>query len=127
MVRIIGFISQRLKGFGTFQFSLKVLTFILFSILIVSCASDKKSSEELKKEEQRKLKLLEETKCKKDEFAKFNDGAFSNSRRPNSYSDMKQIESLQFDTLVTCAQLKEACRKFVVEEARQIVKDSGTN
>lgn len=127
MANPASFISQRLKGFSTVQFSVKSLAIILFSVFIVSCASDKKSSEELKKEEQRKIKLLEETKCKKDEFAKFNDGAFSNSRRPNSYSDMKQIESLQFDTLVTCAQLKEACRKFVVEEARQIVKDSGTH
>jgi hypothetical protein len=117
-------INRGLKGFSRFQFSLKILTFILFSMLIASCASDKKSSEELKKEEQRKLKLLEETKCKKDEFAKFNNGAFSNSKRPNSYSDMKQIESMQFDTLVTCAQLKDACLKFVVEEARQIVNDS---
>ena len=40
---------------------------------------------------------------------------------------MKQIESMQFDRLVTCAQLKEACRKFVVEEARQVIKDSERN
>ena len=123
----IKILYQKFRAMNRFQPLIKFFAVILFSAFIVSCASDKKSSEELKKEEQRKLKLLEETKCKKDEFAKFNDGAFSNSRRPNSYSDMKQIESLQFDTLVTCAQLKEACRKFVVEEARQIVKDSGTN
>ncbi|MEY3850065.1 MAG: hypothetical protein RJA38_506, partial [Bacteroidota bacterium] len=47
--------------------------------------------------------------------------------RLDSYSDMKRIESMQYDTLVTCAQLKEACRKFVIEEARQVIKDREHN